>query len=143
MSGKFVPLKLFGLKTTSFEQWGARYCYGYIKDNIISLFLLSNYLKVSKSPPNKPIFEAKIDHDIEFTKLKLRIQQMNDTMTDIDFRLSMLERMINDTEHTEKQSVSEPDTEQSTDSIENPEINSEESEIENPENTPEEKNTQS
>lgn len=94
MAGRFAPVKLFGLACTSFEQYDARQCYGYIKDNTISLFLLGNFMRISRTPPKAVVPEVKKDADIGLTKMKIQLQQMSDTMSKMEFRLGMLEKLI-------------------------------------------------
>lgn len=90
MAERFVPVKLFGLAATSFEQCVNRHCYGYIKDNIVSLFLISNFFKVNKTPPQKP---DKNDNT-HLLALNAGLQRMDNVIAEIDFRLCMIEKTV-------------------------------------------------
>ncbi|MCK9477887.1 MAG: hypothetical protein M0R40_00075 [Firmicutes bacterium] len=132
MPERFVPVKLFGLAATSFEQCGARHCYGYIKDNIVSLFLMSNFLKVNKTPPQRAVQpEPKANSGLHLLKLETEMRHMDNIIAEIDFRLCMIEKAIKDLNEKQYDLTAE----QSSLSLENEqEVSDEEQSNENPEN---------
>ena len=103
MAGRFVPAKLFALSCTTFEKCASRHCYGYIKDNAISLYLLGDFLKISKTPPRPEMPEVKKDADIELTKLKIQLQHISDSMSKLEFRINMLEKAIEPKQKNEQE----------------------------------------
>ncbi len=101
MAGRFSPIKLFGLAYTSFESCQSRHCYGYIKDNIASLYVLSDFMKISMTPPKPAMPQGaaappvRQEGDaVELTKLKIQLQGIHDSLTKLGSRIDMLDKRV-------------------------------------------------
>lgn len=96
MAGRFASVKLFKLSYTSFENFAANHCYGYIRDSTVSLYLLGDFLKISRTRPKPVAPPVQREGNIELTKLKIHIQQLNDALSKATLRLDSLERKMSD-----------------------------------------------
>ena len=118
MAGRFAPLKIFSLAYTIYEQGiNAMHCYGFISDNIVKLYMQSNFFNVQRTKP-KPIqkniteevqrFAQKLSPQaqvtkseensqsvIELTKLKIQLGQVISGIEKLNHRLDSIETVIN------------------------------------------------
>lgn len=97
VTGRFAPVKCYHVAATSFEGIKSDFCYGYIRDNSVILYLLNGFFNVSKIPP-RSVASAPTKNQtpaVEVTKLKIQVQQLSDTVDSISKRLELLEQENN------------------------------------------------
>ncbi len=101
MAGRFAPSKLFSLAYTTFEACQSRHCYGYIRDNAATLYLLSDFLKISRIPP-KPMptltYPVQSNDETELEKLKIQLRMVSDSLAKITSRVEKLESSLETTD---------------------------------------------
>ena len=91
ITGRFAPVKCYHVAATSAEKIKTDFCYGYIRDNAVILYLLNGFFNVTKFPPRPTVTAERKDPSVEVTKLKIQLDKLSETVSGLMRRVDRLE----------------------------------------------------